>query len=260
LNQTFIFQAGELVAAPALESSILVADSFLVSEGQVRSLHLHIDRFNRGIEAKCPELLPQLDAFYSKAWQALPRTGRLFPRLEVRTVNNTPTLSLVIRPAPEQQGPVTLWTYPEPDPRLDLSVKGPELELGAKIRAEANDKGADEAILLTQDGEISEGSLSSLVWWRGDLLCAPGNEIPWLESVTRTEIFTIALSMNIKTRYEHVTPFDLIGLEVWLLSSLQGIRPVTKWLDVSNDFAEGNHIQTFERRMQMLIQELPSVG
>jgi len=66
--------------------------------------------------------------------------------------------------------------------------------------------------------------------------------------------------MNIKTRFEHVTPFDLIGLEVWLLSSLQGIRPVTKWLDVSNDFAEGDHIQTFERRMQMLIQELPSVG
>jgi branched-subunit amino acid aminotransferase/4-amino-4-deoxychorismate lyase len=125
------------------------------------------------------------------------------------------------------------------------------------MRAKAQNEGADEAILLTKDGEISEGALSSLVWWRGDLLCAPGNEIPWLESVTRTEIFTIAQSMNIKTRFEHVTPEDLIGLEVWLLSSLQGIRPVVNWLGVSNNFAEGSHIELFERRMQILLQELP---
>ncbi|NBS61364.1 MAG: hypothetical protein EBT26_04895, partial [Microbacteriaceae bacterium] len=189
-------------------------------------------------------------------WQQIPRTGRLFPRLELRG-EQAPILSLIVREAPAQLGPATLWTYPDPDPRLDLTVKGPELALGTELRAQAQEIGADEAILLTKDGEISEGALSSLVWWRGDLLCAPGNEIPWLESVTRTEIFTIATSMNIKTRYEHVTPEDLVELELWLLSSLQGIRPVVNWLGVSDTFAEGSHIQQFERRMQMLLQELP---
>ncbi|NBS85937.1 MAG: aminotransferase class IV, partial [Micrococcales bacterium] len=52
-------------------------------------------------------------------------------------------------------------------------------------------------------------------------------------------------------------PEDLVGLELWLLSSLQGIRPVVNWLGVSDTFAEGSHIQQFERRMQMLLQELP---
>ena len=208
------------------------------------------------MELKHPELTEHLPQFFEAAWQQITRTGRLFPRLELRG-EQEPTLSLIVREAPAQLGPATLWTYPEPDPRLDLTVKGPELALGAEMRAKAQKEGADEAILLTKDGEISEGALSSLVWWRGDLLCAPGNEIPWLESVTRTEIFTIAQSMNIKTRFEHVTPEDLIGLELWLLSSLQGIRPVVNWLGVSNNFATGNHIELFERRMQILLQELP---
>ena len=256
MNQTFIYTAGELKPSPALDSDVLIADSFLVVEGRVRSLNLHIDRFTRAIEFKHPELTEHLPHFFEAAWQLIPRTGRLFPRLELRG-EQAPTLSLVVREAPAQLGLATLWTYPEPDPRLDLTVKGPELALGTELRAQAQALGADEAILLTKDGEISEGALSSLVWWRGDLLCAPGNEIPWLESVTRTEIFTIAMSMNIKTRYEHVTPEDLVGHELWLLSSLQGIRPVVNWLGVSDTFAEGSHIQQFERRMQMLLQELP---
>jgi branched-subunit amino acid aminotransferase/4-amino-4-deoxychorismate lyase len=256
LNQTFIYTAGELKPSPTLDSAVLIADSFLVVDGRVRSLNLHIDRFTRAMELKHPELTEHLPQFFEAAWQQITRTGRLFPRLELRG-EQEPTLSLIVREAPAQLGPATLWTYPEPDPRLDLTVKGPELALGAEMRAKAQKEGADEAILLTKDGEISEGALSSLVWWRGDLLCAPGNEIPWLESVTRTEIFTIAQSMNIKTRFEHVTPEDLIGLELWLLSSLQGIRPVVNWLGISNNFATGNHIELFQRRMQILLQELP---
>ena len=256
MNQTFIYTAGELKASPALDSDVLIADSFLVVDGKVRSLNLHIDRFTRAMELKHPELTAHLPQFFEAAWQQIPRKGRLFPRLELRG-EQEPTLSLIVREAPAQLGSATLWTYPESDPRLDLTVKGPELALGAEMRAKAHKEGADEAILLTKDGEISEGALSSLVWWRGDLLCAPGNEIPWLESVTRTEIFTIAQSMNIKTRFEHVTPEDLIGLELWLISSLQGIRPVVNWLGVSNNFATGNHIELFERRMQILLQELP---
>ena len=259
MNQTFIYEAGELKPSPALDSDVLIADSFLVVDGRVRSINLHTDRFTRAIELKHPELKEHLPLFFEEAWKLIPRAGRLFPRLELRA-EEVPTLSLIVREAPAQLGPATLWTYPEPDPRLDLTVKGPELALGSELRAQAQALGADEAILLSEDGEISEGALSSLVWWRGDLLCAPGNEIPWLESVTRTEVFTIAESMGIKTRFEHVTPQDLVGLELWLLSSLQGIRPVVNWLGVSDTFADGSHIQQFERRLKILIQDLPSVG
>jgi branched-subunit amino acid aminotransferase/4-amino-4-deoxychorismate lyase len=88
-------------------------------------------------------------------------------------------------------------------------------------------------------------------------LCAPGNDIPWLESVTREEIFQIAESMGIKTRFEHAIPEELVGLELWLLSSLQGIRTVKSWVGVSENFPQAQNATAFEKRMKMLASALP---
>jgi branched-subunit amino acid aminotransferase/4-amino-4-deoxychorismate lyase len=253
--QTYIFQEGSLTLKESNEK-VLVADSFLVQDGKIRSLQLHIDRFLRGLALKAPELEPSFNSFLGQALSLIPRTGRYFPRIEVQDREER-TLVFILRDAPEQLGPATLWTYPKPDPRVDLSVKGPELALGSELRALAHIEGADEAILLNSYGEVSEGALSSLVWWRGDVLCAPSNEIPWLESVTRQEIFQIAQSMGIQTMLEHRRPEELVGLELWLLSSLQGIRVVSKWQGLSDDFAEGKHVPAFEKRMQLLTTALP---
>jgi len=253
--QSYIFQEGSLIPKESYES-VLVADSFLVEDGKVRSLALHLDRFKRGLELKAPELSSSFDNFLNNALALIPRTGRYFPKFEVQD-KATPVFGFILREAPEQLGPATLWTYPYPDPRKDLSTKGPELSLGVELRSLAQAQGADETILLNEHGEISEGALSSLVWWRGDVLCAPGNEIPWLESVTRQEVFQIAETMAIKTRFEHAIPEELIGLELWLLSSLQGIRTVKSWIEVSENFPQSQHVSAFEKRMKLLASALP---
>jgi branched-subunit amino acid aminotransferase/4-amino-4-deoxychorismate lyase len=252
---SYIFEGGSLSPKESHES-VLVADSFLVEDGKVRSLGLHLDRFKRGVELKAPELLNSFEDFLNQALALIPRTGRYFPRLEVQDTENK-AFVFILRAAPEQLGPATLWTYPYPDPRKDLSTKGPELSLGVELRSLAQAQGADETILLNEHGEISEGALSSLVWWRGDVLCAPGNEIPWLESVTRQEIFQIAETMGIKTRFEHAIPEELIGLELWLLSSLQGIRTVKSWIGISDNFPQSQHASAFEKRIKLLASALP---
>jgi branched-subunit amino acid aminotransferase/4-amino-4-deoxychorismate lyase len=250
-----MFKEGSLHPKESHES-VLVADSFLVEDGKVRSLGLHLDRFKRGLDLKAPELSNTFEDFLNQALAQIPRTGRYFPRLEVQDTEDK-SFVFILREAPEQLGPATLWTYPYPDPRKDLSTKGPELSLGAELRSLAQAQGADETILLNEHSEISEGALSSLVWWRGDVLCAPGNEIPWLESVTRQEIFQIAETMGIKTRFEHAIPEELIGLELWLLSSLQGIRTVKSWVGVSENFPQSQHVSAFEKRMKLLASALP---
>ena len=233
---------------------ILVADSLLVSEGNVRSLDKHIIRFIKQTSLKAPDLLPQLPEFLFKFLELVPRTGNQFPRLEIQS---DLSLKVQIRPAPEITQTVTLWTYPKPDPRADLSVKGPELELGAKLRQQAQEQGADEAILLNREGFISEGSLSSLVWWEDDVLVAPGNEIPWLESVTRTEIFEIAQKLNIETKTRTAKPEELINHELWLLSSLQGIRTVTNWINLSDQFKTTNKRELFMAELEAFVEQLP---
>ena len=233
---------------------ILVADSLLVSEGKVRSLDKHLVRFMKQTSLKAPELLPELPEFLFKFIELVPRTGNQFPRLEIQS---DLSLKVQIRPAPELTETVTLWTYPEPDPRVDLSVKGPELQLGAEIRAKAKEHGADEAILLTKAGFISEGALSSLVWWEDETLVAPNDEIPWLESVTRQEIFEIAQNLGIQTKQLNAKPEDLINKEVWLLSSLQGIRTVTNWIGVSDQFQEGQNRELFNKELEKFVSPLP---
>jgi branched-subunit amino acid aminotransferase/4-amino-4-deoxychorismate lyase len=250
----YIFLNGQL-SPLTHEGELLVADSFLVKDGKVRSLNLHIDRFLRGAALKAPTVKDRIEDFLAKSLALIPKTGSYFPRIEIQRIPE-PVLVFKLRPAPELLKTAILWSYPEADPRQDLSTKGPELLLGAELRSKAIANGADEAILLNQDGKISEGALSSLVWWREGVLCAPEDDIPWLESVTRQEIFEIAISLGIETRLEHSEPKDLVGLELWLLSSLHGIRVVTSWVGVSAEFSEGNHVAEFELRMSLLESNL----
>ena len=238
----------------ASEHQILIADSLLIKDNRVRSLDKHITRLISNAALKAPELLPQIPEFIFDSLKLIPKQGAYFPRFEISTNKE---FFLNLRPAPEVTETVTLWTYPDPDPRTDLTVKGPELHLGTQIRNQALEQGADEAILLTKAGFISEGSLSSLVWWEEDVLTAPSNDIPWLESVTRTEVFEIAQKLNIKTQTKEAKPEELINHELWLLSSLQGIRTVVNWIGLSSNFKTSDKRQTFNQELQRFVDELP---
>jgi len=250
---TFQYISGELVETTN-DSPVLIADSFLVSEGTVRSLDKHIVRFVSHTQLKAPELLEAIPEFLAQVIMTLPKSGNHFPRLEIREDRN---FYLNLRPAPDLEATAVLWTYPEADPRRDLTVKGPELHSGSLFREEAIKQGAHEAILITQDGFISEGALSSLVWWEDETLTAPGEEIPWLESITRAEVFQIANQLGIPTQTKNRKPEELINKEVWLLSSLHGIRTVTNWIGLSNEFKPGEHKEIFEQAMNQLVTPLP---
>ncbi|MFN4846654.1 MAG: hypothetical protein ACK5GE_03680, partial [Rhodoluna sp.] len=52
-------------------------------------------------------------------------------------------------------------------------------------------------------------------------------------------------------------PEELIGKEVWLLSSLQGIRVITNWIGLSDDFAAGEHVEQFNNKLQNMLTPLP---
>ena len=256
----FCLRDGELVATNELgnqDARLAAADSWLVDEGRVRSLDKHFDRFRSAIARVAPDHEHYLDKFFDCVVGALPRTGRWFPRIEFHSdPSSEHHLHLRLREAPEALTSAALWTLDEPDPRSDSTIKGPDLSLGQQLRRRANINGADEAILLNQDGVLLEGALSSLVWWRDGLLCAPGPELEWLPSVTRELIWELADQMGISTRFESVKPPSLNGLEIWLLSSLHGIRVVTSWSDLPDGPGVAEHLDAFNRRLRMLAKAL----
>ena len=262
-SEFYRFESGVLVPCSDSVSDIKLAaaDSFLVENGAVRSLQQHLDRFAGWVTAVSPDLTSALPAFYAAFIDLIPRTGRWFPRLELHLANpgggpSVDSLYVRLRTAPEQLGELTLWTLDEPDPRLAPAVKGPDLSLCMQLRRKAQLHGADEAVLLDSNGYVAEGALSSLVWWRGDVLCAPDDQNQWLESVTRNEVFAIAESLGINTRLEHAKPADLVGLEIWALSSLQGIRAVRDWVGLGSPVGTAVHLEQFQKRLRLFARML----
>ena len=253
------FDSGVLVACSDTvdEVCLAAADSWLVEDGRARSLQAHFDRFSEWAIAANPSIAESLPAFFDQVRMAIPESGRWFPRIEFHLPNRldlpqTPSLYLRLRQAPEQLEGISLWTLDEPDPRVSPTVKGPDLSLGFQLRRKAIVHNAEEAVLLSAEGIVEEGALSALVWWRGDTLCAPDHSVPWLNSVTRQEVFAIAAGMGFKTRLERVRPADLVGLEIWALSSLHGIRLVTDWVNLGSPVGAARHIDGFQKRLRLL--------
>lgn len=255
-GEFFCFEGGRLISRigdAGVEVKLAVADSWLVEDGKVRDLEAHFSRFERWVTKVDQVSASQLPEFFEAVRLAIPMQGRWFPRIELHAeAESGSRLYLRLREAPALTTTAVLWTNPEADPRCNPSVKGPDLSLGMQMRRAAQMHGADEAVILNSEGFVAEGALSSLVWWRDDVLCAPGSDIQWLESVTREKVFAIAKSMGLQTNFEAAKPENLAGLEIWSLSSLQGIRLVTDWIDLNSRVGQPKYFDSFAKRLRLL--------
>ena len=262
-GEFFRFDGNALIpcADTVSEVRLAAADSWLVEDGRTRSLDAHYERFGAWVQEFAPEIASSLPAFNAAVTNAIPLEGNWNPRIELHLAceDGSPkvaTLYFRHRSAPELQSTARLWTLDEPDPRSIPRVKGPDLSLGMQIRRKAILHNADEAALLTADGHLEEGALSAIVWWRGDVLCAPGDSINWLPSVTRSLVFEIARQCDTEVHFEEAKPESLIGCEVWLLSALNGIRPVTNWVNLDGPLGEPTHIEAFSKRLRLFTEQL----
>lgn len=222
------------------EEKIDVADSLLVTEGTAFAFGLHRDRFMGAVRQRGQQLEGYSDADAKGLWEAafgmIPPTGDWFPRVELRSREGAAHFVYRHRTAPELERTIRLISHSGPDPRRVPTVKGPDLDALISARAKAKERGADDVALLTSDGYLIDAGTSALVWWRGNILCAPPEgsddaEFARVESVTAKTLFGLAAALGVETHRERVTPAELDGAEVWALNALHGIRIVTGWED-----------------------------
>ncbi len=211
-------------------TAIEAADSWLVSDGLTLALDLHRQRFMTSIP-RGRYLQTDPAAFWDATIATIPDKGDWFPRVELHSRLGGPRLAFRLRSAPERSRSATLATWTGRDPRRTPRVKGPDLEAMLRIRTKVQKLGADEAVLLSRDGYVVEGAYSGLLWWRGDILCGPPAELERIDSVTTRSVLTLARALGHDTLEEAVTPGELDGTELWVLSALHGIRIATRWVD-----------------------------
>ncbi|WP_396598862.1 aminotransferase class IV [Frigoribacterium sp. R86507] len=261
-----VWQGDELTtrgdgATGEADPRLLVADSWLVDEGSALALDVHRDRFAGSVAevAGGPDA-DEVSAFWTAAVGVLPRTGAWFPRAELVAGDGTDDgtdddgrarLRLRLRPAPPRRRSVVLATA-DRDPRTQPTVKGPDLAALGSLVADARSRGADEAVLLSPEGHVVEGAWSSIVWWRGDALCLPADDLPRLPGVTVRSLTTLAAVLGVDVLHDHTRPDELDGFEVWSLSALHGIRIVTGWVDGPAPAEEPGRLALWRGRLDRL--------
>jgi branched-subunit amino acid aminotransferase/4-amino-4-deoxychorismate lyase len=227
------WQDGELVALDYCDltgTSIAVADSWFVTNGTALALGLHRDRFLSSMSTEARDST-SADSFWEAAIALIPRDGDWFPRVELQRRGEALLLVFRLRDSPERRNNLVESTWLDGDPRTFPRIKGPDLETMTRIRTSAQSRGANEAVLLTDDGYVVEDSHSGLLWWRGEILCGPPAEFDRVDSVTVRSLLGLATGLGIETYEEPVTPAEIAGTELWSLNALHGIRIVTRWVD-----------------------------
>ena len=218
------WNGGELVPADGPQLGLLVADSFLLNDGRVVAPDRHRERFLR--DADIQGIVSPPASFLDAAWQALPRAGRWFPRIDLTERGE---LELWVRPAPDLTRTVTLWVTDD-DPRTTPRTKGPDIPALNHLRELAVTAGATEAIMVDPGGMVRDGATTCLAWWREDELWVQPDTVAKVDSVTVGVLRRMAADRKVPLREGEVSAEELASAETWALNSLHGIRGVSGWI------------------------------
>jgi branched-chain amino acid aminotransferase len=148
-----------------------------------------------------------------------------------------PTLAMTLHPAADTDGqPPPVWKVVTASFRLPADEALAQYKTCNKLaqvlaRAEADARGADEALLLNTDGEVVEGSSSNLFWIANETVHTPPLAAGILAGVTRLVVTEICRKTGVPLRETSVKPAELRRADgVFLSLSSWGIVEVG-WVD-----------------------------
>jgi branched-chain amino acid aminotransferase len=146
-----------------------------------------------------------------------------------------PTVVIAVKPCvsyPEwhytRGVPVALVTIRRNHPQaLDPAIKSSNLLNNVLALREAQARGAEEALLLNQRGEIAEGASTNLFVVRGGTLITPVLEAGILAGITREVVLEIARALSQPVREDVLRPDDLRNAdEAFLTSTTREVTPI----------------------------------
>jgi branched-subunit amino acid aminotransferase/4-amino-4-deoxychorismate lyase len=93
-----------------------------------------------------------------------------------------------------------------------------------RAAADARACGVDDALLVTRQGFVAEGTIWCLFWWEGDTLCAPARDLGILPGVSRARVEEL---MPVVER--RVGPAGLVGRSLFLTNAARGVVAVQEF-------------------------------
>jgi branched-chain amino acid aminotransferase len=119
--------------------------------------------------------------------------------------------------------------------RINSSIMPPEAKASGNYansilaNVEAKESGADEAILLSIDGSVAEGSGENIFLVQNGKLVTPSKDSDILPGITRDSIIKIAQNMGIETEERKVHAEELYTCdELFFTGTASEVTPITK--------------------------------
>jgi branched-chain amino acid aminotransferase len=145
-----------------------------------------------------------------------------------------PTVVMTLHAAPSLENPVewNLITSSFRIPAADAlsSFKTTSKLLYVMARAEAAEKGADEALLVNTNGEVAETASGNIFWVYHDKICTVPTGRGVLPGITRAIVLEICQTMGLQTNKRVIKPEGLRNSEgIFVTQSALGIVPVVSF-------------------------------
>ncbi|MFT7486990.1 MAG: branched-chain amino acid aminotransferase, partial [Candidatus Paceibacteria bacterium] len=217
LNGEFLSPGTPAISAedPGFLLGLAVFDTLLCRSGRAIFVKDHIRRLHQSAAALGIELPSTLDPEQGIA-EVVERIGEELAALRLTVTPGAPGrgVSLVIttRPfeAPPERGVrVTLAKETKASGRGLGNVKTTGRARNVLARAQAESQGAYEALQQTQDGDVSEGTVSNLFLVSGDELRTPGLDRGCLPGIVRGKVLEMARSLGMQPVEGSVSLDDL---------------------------------------------------
>jgi branched-chain amino acid aminotransferase len=227
LNGQFLAEAQAVV--PVSDRGFLLGNGLFetmrVAGGTPFRFAQHLERLARGAEflkIKCPFTPEELEKFAGRligqnqmpeAILRLTLTRGPGGRGYAPNGKGRPTVVITLHPAPSLEHSVkwslvtSLFRILAADPLASFKTTSKILHVMA--RAEAAERGADEALLLNTNGEVAETAGGNLFWVHDDTICTPPAGSGALPGVTRAIVLEICQTLGLKTSVRATGPEEL---------------------------------------------------
>jgi branched-subunit amino acid aminotransferase/4-amino-4-deoxychorismate lyase len=142
-------------------------------------------------------------------------TGDAVLRVEVRDGR----ASVTVRELPPLEPPAVIIAS---EPHQPYPHKTTERDCFTDAGREAEVAEADDALLLTPEGWVAEGTAWTLFWWHGEALYTPALELGVLPGIGRARVLELVKRAE-QGRYRGP---GLVGKSLFLTNAVRGIVPI----------------------------------
>lgn len=187
-------------------------ETMRVREGRIPLFARHLARLDRSLrDLHVPPPSRNLSALV----QPFAQTGDAVLRVEVQDGR----ASVTVRELPALDAPAVVTAA---EPHRPYPHKTTERGCFVAAAEEAERAGADDALLLTPDGFVAEGTVWTLFWWEGDWLRTPALAEGILPGVGRARVLELVPRME-EGRHPRAA---LGGKSLFLVNAVRGVMPL----------------------------------